>query len=78
MNVIIKNHCGLKEQFLLKLPSDEVIAEVNEHINNGRYARAVVTVFIKGNFIREIEHNDMFDINAELIISDSNIYRTVL
>ena len=59
-------------RYLINLLSNSLITEVTNLVNNKQHSQAVVTAFSKGSFEGEVSDEDLSNIDADLILSETN------
>lgn len=72
MRVLIILNKGPSERCLVHLHNEALVAEIRSLVNNGKYARAIMTALAKGRFEREIMHDEVSNLDAGLILSEKS------
>ena len=70
MNVLIVISKEPAQKLLVKLHTEKLKKEVRGLINDRKHTQAIVTALTKGRFEREVVHEDLKDLQADLILSE--------
>ncbi len=70
MNVLIVIQKGLSQKFLVNLHTEKLKEEVRGLIGDRKHTQAIVAALTKGRFEREVAHEDLKDLRADLILSE--------
>jgi len=78
MRVLVKIHRSPEHKFLINVKSQRLICEVNRLIERGRHSRALATVLSKGEVLKIMRESDLSDLKADLILTESCAYRSLI
>ena len=70
MNVLIVISKGLSQKYLVNLHTEKLKKEVKSLVSDRKHTQAIVTALTKGRFEREVAHEDLKDLQADLILSE--------
>lgn len=70
MNVLIVISKEPAQKFLVNLHTEKLKEEVKGLIGGRKHTQAIVTALTKGRFEREVVHEDLKDLQADLILSE--------
>lgn len=70
MNVLIVIQKGPSQKLLVNLYTEKLKKEVIGLVNDRKHTQAIVTALTRGRFEREVVHEDLKDLRADLILSE--------
>jgi len=70
MNVLIVIAKEPPQKLLVNLHTEKLKKEVRGLINDRKHTQAIVAALTKGRFEKEIAHEDLKDLQADLILSE--------
>lgn len=69
--IILSNNPG--EGLLVKLHTKELINEIKKLINKRKNSHAIATAIAKGQYEKEVKSHEIYDIDADLILTKENV-----
>ncbi len=73
MRVLVVIKKSPAERYLIQLLSNTLIKEVKSLIDTKQHSQAVVTVLKKGIFERDVSHEELHSVAADVILSEHNV-----
>jgi len=70
MDVLIVIQKGSTQKLLVNLHTEKLKQEIKDLISDRKHTQAIVTALTKGRFEREVAHEDLKDLRADLILSE--------
>ena len=72
MKVLVTIKRSPTQTYLMELASSELVGEVKGLINRKKHSRAVMTVLAKGKLKRNVLKEDLYAVEADLMLSEHN------
>lgn len=70
MNILIVIPKGPSQRLLVRLHTEELEGEVRRLISSRKHTQAMVAALTKGRIEREVAHDEVKDVQADLILSE--------
>ena len=73
MRILIKLYNMSEEEwYLVSFYNSKAIKEIEKHINKNKYKKAIMFAILRGDLLQQIPINQVFDIEADLILTMKN------
>lgn len=74
MRILIKMMWSPKKRYLVSLPNEELIDDVQGLIYKGKHCMAIDAALSRGNLIKEVDEQEAMHVNVSLILTEKNAH----